>query len=319
MCHKIKKEKGERGSIVISGLSDFSLEDTLECGQCFRHKLIKKDGEYAEYMIPIKNRVFTVAQRRRGEIIFLGASDGDVELLVSYFGLSQDYEKIKDEIRNNTDSEWLHSAINTAGGIRILSQDPWEALFSFIVSQNNNIPRIKKIISEICREYGVNLCLQNGIKKCPLSIIDTTPCDENCQKCGFCYNFPSPDAVLENPEKLMPSKPGFRYKYLLDAAAKVALGEVNIEEILKRGEYEYTVGELTKILGVGNKVASCTALFGFGNLEAFPVDVWMKRAIDEYFSGRLDPKSLGRYAGVAQQFIFHYIRIINSAQKEITQ
>ena len=86
------------------------------------------------------------------------------------------------------------------------------------------------------------------------------------------------------------------------------MGEISLAEISLIGKYEYTLTELKKILGVGDKVASCVALFGFGNLEAFPIDVWMKRAIDEYFDGKLDPADLGPYAGVAQQYIFHYIR-----------
>ena len=114
--------------------------------------------------------------------------------------------------------------------------------------------------------------------------------------------------MLSNPEGLLPSKPGFRYKYLVDAAAKVSNGEINLKEIEAAASYEVTLTELKKILGVGDKVASCAALFGFANLEAFPIDVWMKRAIDEYFDGKLDPVTLGPYAGVAQQYIFHYIR-----------
>ena len=129
-----------------------------------------------------------------------------------------------------------------------------------------------------------------------------------CHSCGSCYSFPTAEAVVENPEKMLESKPGFRYKYLLSAAERVHSGETDIEDIRKAKSYAYTLEELKKIKGVGDKVASCAALFGFGNLEAFPIDVWMKRAIDTYFDGNLDPASLGKYAGVAQQYIFHYIR-----------
>ena len=87
---------------------------------------------------------------------------------------------------------------------------------------------------------------------------------------------------------------------------------VNLDQIPKAASYDVTVRELTKIVGVGEKVAACCALFGFANLEAFPIDVWMKRAINDYFDGKLDPKTLGPYAGVAQQYIFHYIRNIES-------
>ena len=128
----------------------------------------------------------------------------------------------------------------------------------------------------------------------------------------MCYSFPTAKDILERPEGLLPSKPGFRYKYILDAARRVVSGETDLSAIKEKKSYEYTVTELKKILGVGDKVASCVALFGFGNLEAFPIDVWIRRAIDLYFDGSLDPSSLGRYAGVAQQYIFHYLRNLES-------
>jgi N-glycosylase/DNA lyase len=114
---------------------------------------------------------------------------------------------------------------------------------------------------------------------------------------------------------MLPSHPGFRYRYLLDAAEKVHTYAVNLDHIEKSASYEVTIAELMKIVGVGEKVAACCALFGFANLEAFPIDVWMKRAIDTYFDGNLDPASLGKYAGVAQQYIFHYIRNLEKEEK----
>ena len=137
-----------------------------------------------------------------------------------------------------------------------------------------------------------------------------TPCKEKCKTCGRCYTFPAPDEILAEPEKMLPSHPGFRYKYLYDAAVRVSDGTVKLEQITSAASYSFTVEELKKIKGVGDKVAACAALFGFGNLEAFPIDVWMKRAIDTYFGGKLDVEALGPYAGIAQQYIFHYIRNI---------
>ena len=231
-----------------------------------------------------------------------------LEVCVPYFSLNTDYEKIRADITERTDSEWLCKAAECARGIVILAQDPWETLLSFIISQNNNIPRIRKIIKRISAEYGVNISLQNGAKSCPAKKTDATPCEEICKACGCCYTFPTAHEVCCAPEKLLTANPGFRYKYMCDAAKKVDTGEVNLDKILNEHSYDYTVSELTKINGVGPKVAACCALFGFGNLEAFPIDVWMKRAIDTYFDGHLDPSTLGEYAGVAQQYIFHYIR-----------
>ena len=147
---------------------------------------------------------------------------------------------------------------------------------------------------------------------CPLPSKSCYAGSDECKSCGICYSFPTPDDITKNPEGLLPSHPGFRYKYLIDAAEKIGSGEVNLDEIEKEAKYEYTMESLKKILGVGDKVASCVALFGFSNLEAFPIDVWMKRAINDYFDGHLDYVALGKYAGVAQQYIFHYIRNLQS-------
>ena len=298
-----------REALAVSGLGSYSLPDTLECGQAFRYELIAKEDGYTEYMTVVGDEIITVGQRTAGELLFYGISEKTFEETVApYFALETDYSAIQREICERTDSEWLRRAAESAKGVVILKQDEWEALFSFIISQNNNIPRIRKIIRQLSAAYGVNICLQKGIKKCPLGKISATPCEDLCKECGSCYTFPRPRDVAENPEKMLPSKPGFRYKYLLSAAERVVSGETDLVAIAEQGSYEVTVAELKKILGVGDKVASCTALFGFGNLEAFPIDVWMKRAIDTYFGGSLDHTVFGKYAGVAQQYIFHYIR-----------
>ena len=302
-------------AIAVSGLGDYSLSDTMECGQCFRHVRLTPDGsEYVEYMTVASGKLIFVGQRSRDELIFFGVSDGEFEnICVPYFALDADYGQIRTDILENTDSEFLKNAAEEASVIRILRQEPWEALFSFIVSQNNNLPRIKKIIRSVCSQYGENLAVKEGLSSCPMECGKRDACGSKldtgrCSECGICYSFPTADAVKNAPELLLPSHPGFRYKYLVDAAERVTSGEVDLENIARVGTYENTVTELMKIKGVGEKVASCAALFAFGNLEAFPIDVWMRRAIDEYFGGVLDPLSLGKYAGVAQQYIFHYIR-----------
>ena len=304
----------DRKCIAVRGLGEYDLHDTMECGQCFRFERVTDTECPTEYRIAVGGSIIDVGQRERGELLFFDTSDEVFEGVIrEYFALDTSLAEIREDVLHHTDSEWLKSAAECAGGIAILKQDPWEALVSFIISQNNNIPRIRKIVREICAEYGVNIYLQNGGgEKCPLSVINSTPCEEKCKKCGRCYTFPTAIQILENPEGLLPSKPGFRYGYLLDAAQKVASGEVNLEKIAAARSYTHTVECLKKIKGVGDKVASCVALFGFANLEAFPIDVWMKRAIDVYFDGRLDPTTLGRYAGVAQQYIFHYIRNIEN-------
>lgn len=313
---KEKTVVNERRATVIKTNFPLSLRDTLECGQCFRHELIcESDDGYAEYLIPVGTTLINVAQRALGELIFFEGDDPDFdktfeEVIRPYFTLDTDYKGICADIIERTDSQWLKRAARVGEGIAILKQDEWEAIFSFIVSQNNNIPRIRKIIRQLSAAYGVNISLQNGASLCPANRIDTPPCEEKCRECGVCYTFPNAADVAREPEKMLPSRPGFRFKYLLDAAERVTSGELDLKEIFDTHTYRYTVERLKTVKGVGDKVASCAALFGFANLEAFPIDVWMRRAIDEYFGGNLDPETLGDYAGLAQQYIFHYIRNI---------
>lgn len=313
MFEKKREKIGETDIIRVKVSPSYSISDTFECGQCFRAEKTKDDDGYIEYVTVVGNTILRVGQYEPGEVVIYGLSDEEFEkIALPYLSLDTDYEVIKEKIKSRTDSQWLKQACDAGAGIAILRQDGWEALFSFIISQNNNIPRIKKIIKRICSLYGVNICLQSSVKKCPFNKIDSAPCEEICKDCGACYTFPSPADILKNPELLLLSNPGFRYKYLLDAAEKVYSGEVNLAQIKEKRSYEYTMENLKKIKGVGDKVASCTALFGFENYEAFPIDVWMKRAIDTYFAGSLDYASLGEYAGIAQQYIFHYIRNIEN-------
>lgn len=308
-------------ALIFDGLGNYSLADTMECGQCFRAvRLPEREGEACvEYLTVVGEMLITVGQRSCDELYFYGTFDAsEEEALIRYFSIDEDYDRIREDIISRTDSEFLITAANVASGIRILRQEPWEALFSFIVSQNNNIPRIKRIIRLICAGYGVNLAERSGAAKCPLALerqnmsgkLDPAVCAE----CGACYKFPSAKDVDSRPELLLPSHPGFRFKYLTDAASRVASGEIDLDKIQSARDYSFTMSELQKIKGVGEKVASCTALFAFSNLNAFPIDVWMKRAIDEYFGGSLDHEALGEYAGVAQQYIFHYIRTISAAK-----
>ena len=314
MFIKNKEVIGGREATVISGLGKMKLSDTLECGQAFRYERLDGGSVPCEYLVNAYGSLLFVGQRKAGELIFFGITDADLIKAARYFSLDTDFEAIRADILSRTDSEWLARAAESAAGVTILSQDPWETLVSFIISQNNNIPRIRKIIRMISAEYGENLA-EGRLKSCPSGSINGTPCREFCKNCGICYTFPTAEDILARPEGLLPSHPGFRYKYILDAARRVASGETDLEDIKSHESYEYTVSSLKEILGVGDKVASCVALFGFGNLEAFPIDVWIRRAIDLYFDGSLDPAALGKYAGVAQQYIFHYLRNIESENK----
>ena len=309
MFEKIESTFDGKSAILIRGLGRYDLKNTMECGQCFRYEKIPREDGIDEYMTVVGAELVRVAQTTPGELIFPEMTDAVfMTVALPYFALDRDLESIKDSVVKSTDSEWLKTAAEFGAGIAILKQDPWETIISFIISQNNNIPRIRKIVREISAEYGTNLSIKNDYNSCPLKLINNTPNTDDCKRCGRCYTFPSAESILENPDGLLPSKPGFRYGYILDAAEKIAKKDVDLGEIEARSSYEYTLEALKVIKGIGDKVASCAALFGFANLEAFPIDVWMKRAIDTYFDGKLDPTTLGPYAGIAQQYIFHYIR-----------
>ena len=155
MFFESKEEIHGRCAIVVTGLGDYDLKDTLECGQCFRYEEKKNENGLTEYLTVVGDTIIDVGQRERGELIFFDMSDEEfLSVAVPYFDLETDYRKIKNDIISRTDSKWLISAAEAGCGIAILRQDPWEALFSFIISQNNNIPRIRGIIKKLSSEYG---------------------------------------------------------------------------------------------------------------------------------------------------------------------
>ena len=182
----VKKHKVLNGEDVISvtELRCFSLADTFECGQAFRYELIKSNDNYVEYITIVGNTLLRVGQKSDGELLFFDMDDEIFDkVCVPYFNLDNNYEKIKEDIVSRSDSSRLKEAADASNGIRILRQDPWEALFSFIISQNNNIPRIRKIIRKISVEYGKNLSQTR--EKCPKDNT-VTPCHGVCSECGIC-------------------------------------------------------------------------------------------------------------------------------------
>jgi len=163
-----------------------------------------------------------------------------------------------------------------------MRQDPWETLITFILSQNSNIPRIKGMVLRLCEGFGT--LLPNG---------------------G--YTFPEAEALVD--ADLSGIKSGYRVNYIKDAARRVAEGRLNLNELILMSTDKLRAS-LLEIHGVGPKVADCVMLFGFGRVECFPLDVWMKRVMEEYYPNGF-PQKLLDTAGIAQQFLFHYIRTIN--------
>ncbi len=272
------------GNDIVVNINDYHLEYTLDCGQSFRWKKIVENDREVFYGI-VDNHSLKIYQDGN-KIVF---KDTNLEVFkdvwLDYFDFNTDYDYIKQTIIQDS---IIKKACEYAGGIRILKQRPWEMICSFIISQNNNIPRIKVIIERLCERYGDKL------------------------KCGG-YSFPDANTLASiKLEELLEIKAGFRTKYILDAANKLSSGFIDIEYI-KSADIDEARSQLMQIKGVGPKVAECVLLFGFYRLEAFPIDVWIKRALDYYYPEDGFPEYAKPYGGVAQQYIFHYIRTCKDA------
>lgn len=265
----------KNGNTEIQGIDNFILEQTLDCGQAFRWTEIQKDlwhgvafGKYLK--IGTKDNVIT---------LFDTDKETFENIWRKYFDLDRNYSKIITAISCD---DVLKNAGCYSSGIRILRQEPWEALCSFIISQNNNIPRIKGIIEKLCDNFGEKI------------------------NDDFC-TFPTAEKIaMLSLDDLAVLRSGFRAKYILDAAKKVSSGEIDLE-LLKSTDINEARNSLTKIYGVGEKVADCTLLFGLSHIDAFPKDVWIKKAMAKLFNGVL-PDCAIPYAGIVQQYIFHYAR-----------
>lgn len=269
--------------IVISDVRDLDLEQTLDCGQSFRWEK-QDDGSFSGVAFD----KYVNISLDGTDMIIKNAVEADRELWFDYFDLALDYGKIRKDISEI--HPVLKEAAKYAPGIRILRQEPYEALCTFIISQNNNIKRIKGIVARLCESFGDEI--EDGV-----------------------YGFPTAERLAElTPDDLAPLRAGFRNRYIIDSAKKVASGEVDLE-LCKTADYETSRAELMKITGVGVKVADCTLLFGMHRVEAFPVDVWMKRAMEKLFPG-MTAADFGEYAGIAQQYIFHYSRMHPEVFKE---
>lgn len=249
---------------------DFNLDETLDCGQAFRweRKISEHECTYKGYFL---NTPLTISQNGKKFIFHNTSTEAFETIWIKYFDLETDYSKIKGQLSSD---KTLSEACSYAGGIRLLNQDFWECLCSFIISQNNNIPRIKGIISRLCEHYGY---------------------------------FPTASELsIETPESLNFLRAGFRAKYLVDAAQKVSSGDIDFNDIIKI-PIDEARKKLMKIKGVGPKVAECVLLFGTHRTEAFPIDVWIKRVMEKYYPNGL-PKCTEGIEGIAQQYLFHYIR-----------
>lgn len=262
--------------IIFEDVRDFSLDMTFDCGQCFRWKK-QEDGSY----FGVVRRMAVKVHMEDNRLVIDGADESNRRMWEDYFDLLLDYADVKKSLSDIHPT--MKEAASYASGIRILRQEPFEALITFIISQNNNIKRIAGIVERLCENFGEEIAER-------------------------VYAFPTAERLSGlSEEELSPIRAGFRHKYILDAARKISAGEIDLES-LRVMPYEEANRELMRIKGVGEKVADCVLLYGLHRLESFPKDVWMKRAMKELFDD-MDPAAFGEYAGIAQQYIFHYSRM----------
>jgi len=278
----------ENGWLTVEGVGDFSVFRTFDCGQCFRFDPVVSPTHSFEVEGIANGRYVRFAENGDGKIHVMASEEDFNSFWISYLSLDRDYSSINSQILtalDGADGVHMKKACEASKGIRILRQDPWEALCSFIISQNNNIPRIKKIIATLCEKYGEPL--------------------------GNGSAFPTAEALAASSEsEIFDLRTGFRAKYIYDAACKVASGELSLRSVADCKSYADAENLLLTVKGVGPKVAACTLLFGFQRLDAFPVDVWIKKVIENRFENGLDPAVFGDFAGVAQQYLFYYERYI---------
>lgn len=259
--------------IVLENTDNFDLALSLDCGQAFRWR----ETDDGLWQGVVNGKFLRIGQNGTTITLYDTAEDDFNAVWRVYFDLDRNYG----EIINSYEDKSLQTACKAFPGIRILKQDEWEAICSFIISANNNIPRIKGIIERLCENFG--------------------------EKAGESYAFPSAEKIASlTVEDLAPIRAGFRAKYIIDAAKKISSGEVDIEKI-KALPFNEAKAELLKIKGVGEKVAQCALLYGFGRYEAFPVDVWVKRILAELYPDGF-PEEYRDTQGIAQQYLFHWRR-----------
>ena len=267
-------------TVILEDIKDFNPKHIFECGQCFRW--IKEDDE--SYTGVAKGRVINVS--KQGDKVFLKNTNLDDfnNIWFEYFDLGTDYGKIKDILRNM--DEHLEKATEFGEGIRILKQDGWEMLISFIISSNNRIPMIQKAINNLSREFGTYIGEYNGKEY---------------------YAFPTPEELVKaTEEELRALGMGYRARYLVETSRSICQGEISLEKIQSMRYYGRARKELLKLSGVGEKVADCICLFALHHMDAFPVDTHIKQVLDAHYRRGFPNRRYRGMRGIMQQYIFYY-------------
>ena len=254
---------------------DFKLNITLSCGQVFRWN---KDIENHWHGF-IKGNIAKLKQS--GDDLFCESKASKAEI-IEYFNLDIDYPRI---LRSISKDPLIKKAVKKYHGLRIIKQDPFECLATYILSSQNNIPRINKMVNELSRTFGKKIVFEGREY----------------------YQFPTLKALAGTCSADYHScRLGFRNRYLEDAINKLCTGEVRLDRIDKM-PYQEAKAELLKVKGIGKKVADCILLFAYNKYEAFPIDVWIERVMEKYYKGK-DGSYFGKYSGYAQEFLYLFIR-----------
>ena len=280
---------------ILKNATSFEPKHIFECGQCFRWDE-EQDGSYTGI---VKNNVINV-KKVDNSIIFLSyGADKLEQLAIDYFDLSRDYEEIKSTLSKI--DIYLENSIKYGSGIRILNQDLWETIISFIISANNNIPRIKGIINRISQKYG-NKIEWKGKKY---------------------YTFPTVENLAKaSVEDLRALGLGFRDVRVYETTHKVLNKEVDLNKMHEEKDTQKVRDTLLTLSGVGPKVADCILLFStLKRFEVFPIDVWVRRVMNELYIKnedetkvnkkeieKLAKEKYGDLEGLAQQYLFYWKR-----------
>ena len=280
---------------IIKNCNTFELKDIFECGQCFRFN--KQEDE--SYTGVVGNNVINVKKVDNEIHIKSVGQDNLEELVVNYFDLNRDYEQIKDKLSKIDEN--MEKSISYGKGIRILNQDLWETIISFIISANNNIPRIKGIIDRISQRYGKKIIFEGKEY----------------------YTFPTIDELSKaSVEDLRALGLGFRDVRVYETTKMIKNKEVDLEQLKNEKDFSKVRNTLLTLPGVGPKVADCILLFStLKRWEAFPIDVWVRRVMNDLYIKNEDEtkvskkqiekiakEKFGNLAGLAQQYLFYWRR-----------
>lgn len=264
--------------MLTKPLPHLNLHQITNSGQCFR----MKETSPNHFSIIAKDRYLELSQT--GNSVCFDCTEEEFETFwKNYFDLDQDYGKYIQAI--NTNDKYLTAAAAHGSGIRILRQDVWEMLISFLISQQNNIVRIRRCIENISRKYGEKKITKTGEEY---------------------YAFPAPETLaFAEEEALFKCNLGYRAKYVKGTAKSVLSGEIQLEKL---GEMSYKKAkeELLKLYGVGEKVADCICLFGLHKMEAFPIDTHIRQALDAHYKRGFPNRRYKGMQGIMQQYIFYY-------------